>query len=150
MQELHAQNTIQILRVPAIRDILGPLRYEFDTDISSQSSWQDRPEPRHSKKSVSKLSQKLKPSEKTFLTPVVNRIAKSLFKGSLEVATSGFYEDRDIASQKQRDYKAHTTNPNKIVWGERLVEGQDVYGSVTVDGVTYQVGFYSMMLNHLY
>ena len=66
------------------------------------------------------------------------------------MATSGFYEDRDIASQKQRDYKAHTTNPNKIVWGERLVEGQDVYGSVTVDGVTYQVGFYSMMLNHLY
>jgi len=150
LQELHAQKTIQIIRVPAIRDILGPLRYEFDTDISSESSWQASPEPRHSVKGVSKLSQKLKPSEKTFLTPVVNRIAKNLFKGSLEVATSGLYEDHDVASKKHRDYKAHATNPNKIVWGKRLVEGQDIYGSVTVDGVTYQVGFYIMISSHLY
>ncbi len=80
----------------------------------------------------------------------MNRIAKNLFKGSLEVATSDFYENHDIASKKQRDYKAHTTNPNKIVWGKRLVEGQDVYGSVTVDGVTYQVSCCFTVLGQLY
>lgn len=134
MQELLFENVIQISRVPVIREILGPLHYEIDDDRKKQSKIGKRV-------SSSEGAPSMKPVilGKTYLTSIVNRIAKNLFKGSLEVAQSDLHEDHNTVSVKRRDYKGHHTNPAKIVWGDRLVDDEDIYDSVTVDGVTYRV-----------
>lgn len=134
---------VQISRVAAIREILGPsVHYQYDMDISSPNSRPDVKRKRHSTFSEAVKLKKVKPASKTFLTPIVNRIAKDLFKGSLEVAEFGHYEERhcDTTTTKRRQHKAHHTNPAKIIWGERLVEEEHIYSSVTVDGIHYQVG----------
>ena len=72
----------------------------------------------------------------------MNRVAKDLFKGSLEVAEFNHLgEGHDIVSINQRHHQVHRANPAKIIWGERLneSEGIGIYDSVLVDGVTYQV-----------
>jgi DNA (cytosine-5)-methyltransferase 1 len=141
LNQLHRQKAVRISRVAAIREILGPVHYQYDTGIPPRNSGSDA--KRHS--SVSETDKpvkhkKVKPASKTFLTPVVNRIAKDLFKGSLEVAEFGHDEEEyDITSTIRRKHKAHHTNPDKIIWGERLVEDEDIYSSVIVDGITYQV-----------
>jgi hypothetical protein len=89
---------------------------------------------------------KVKPASKTFLTPIVNHIAKDLFKGSLEVAEFGHYGEEQDMTIKRRQHKAHHTNPAKIIWGERLVEGEEIYASVIVDGITYEVSCGSFIL----
>ena len=133
---------VQISRVAAIRDILGPVRYQYDTDISPQNSRSDV--KRKDQLSVSEEDsvplkhKKVKPTSKTFLTPVVNGIAKNLFKGSLEVAEFD-YDEHDITSVKRRKHKAHHTDPAQIIWGKRLVEDEEIYSSVIVDGITYEV-----------
>lgn len=128
---------VQISRVAAIREILGPTVY-YDTDISPRNSRPDVKRKSYSSLPGAVKLKKVKPASKTFLTPIVNRIAKDLFKGSLEVAEFDHYEEEhDITSF--RKHKAHHTNPAKIIWGERLVEEEHIYSSVTVDGIHYQV-----------
>jgi DNA (cytosine-5)-methyltransferase 1 len=144
LNELQHQKVIQVSRVAAIRQILGPLHYQFDTDISEGNSRplskRMRGMPISKADLVSSRPKKLAPASKTFLTLIVNRIAKDLFKGSLEVAKSDYYEDdHRIVSVKRRQHKAHHTDPAKIIWGERVVGDEDIYSSVIVDGVTYRV-----------
>jgi DNA (cytosine-5)-methyltransferase 1 len=146
LNDLHQQKIVQISRVAAIREILGPVKYQYDTDISAKDSRSSVKRKRDSSSSEADLvpekhkHKRVTPARKTFLTPVVNRIAKDLFKGSLEVAEFSHYgEEHNTVSIKRRQHKAHHTNPAKIVWGERLVEDEDVYESVIVDGVTYRV-----------
>lgn len=140
--ELHDKKVAQVSRVAVIREILGPVHYEFETDISTQNSRSDGKRKRRSSSSevdfVPFKHKKVTPINKTFLTPVVNNIAKDLFRGSLEVSESDHYEDEsDAISVKQCRHKAHHTNPAKIIWGERLTE--DFYSNAIVDGVVYEV-----------
>ena len=112
------------------------MHYDDDAPRKEQS----RPRNRNSKSEGGPSAKKTIALGKTYLTPVVNRIAKNLFKGSLEVAQSDLYDDdHDTVLVATRDYKGHHTNPKKIVWGDRLVDDEDIYDSVTVDGVTYCV-----------
>jgi len=138
LHELLYGGAIQISRVPAIREILGPMHYEDDVSRKEQSRIRNR----SSKSEGGPSAKKTIALGKTYLTPVVNRIAKNLFKGSLEVAQSDLYDDdHDTVAVTRRDYKGHHTNPKKIVWRDRLVDDENIYDSVTVDGVTYRVGF---------
>jgi DNA (cytosine-5)-methyltransferase 1 len=139
LNELHREKVVQISRVAAIREILGPTVHYYDTDIPSRNSRPDE-HKRHSPLSEAVKLKKVKPASKTFLTPIVNRIAKDLFKGSLEVAEFGHYEEgHDKTTVERHKHKAHHMNPAKIIWGERLVEEEHIYSSVTVDGIDYQV-----------
>jgi hypothetical protein len=112
------------------------MHYEVDVPRKEQS----RIKNRISKSEGGPSAKKTIALGKTYLTPVVNRIAKNLFKGLLEVAQSDLYDDdHGTVLVTRRDYKGHHTNPKKIVWGDRLVDDEDIYGSVTMDGVTYRV-----------
>lgn len=75
---------------------------------------------------------------KTFLTPIVNRIAEKLFEGSLEVAET--LRDESL-QQKQvfAHHHKHPFDPESVIWGQELEEG--VYRSVNIDGIIYSVSY---------
>ena len=164
LNELRHQRVVHISRVAAIREILRTV--PNNTDSPPPNSSTDSKRKRSSSLSDGEFFQqkgssssseeeefepvrkkKVGPASKTFLTPNVNRIAKDLFKGSLEVAKFNHYgEDHNIVSTKQRRHQVHRANPAKIIWGERLAEdGPEMYSSVLVDGVTYQVKFSTLI-----
>lgn len=122
---------------------MGPIEYEFDTKIPQVKS-----SPR--KKKTANATTKAKPpvqkkpakQGKTFLTPIVNRIARDFFEGSLEVAQSALDVDGDQEdTQHLRYHKSHYSNPEAISWGKRMKNCDGCYRSAVVDGVTYHVRF---------
>lgn len=135
LPELCAQNGIQISRVPVIREITGPVHYDFDDDLKAPSRV-----CRKKKLTRDQEIEILKHSSNTFLTPIVNRIAQRFFEGSLEVSAQLLDDlDLDETSVNIRDYKGHPLNPRRLVLSNRLVKGKDVFGNVTIDGVAYKV-----------
>ena len=132
LPELCAQNGARISRVPVIREIIGPVPYDFD-DVEAPTCVS-----RKKKLTRNQETEILKHSSSTFLTPVVNRIAQRFFEGSLEVSAQ-LLDDLDETPVNLQDYKGHPLNPRKIVLSNRLVKGKDVFGNVTIDGVAYKV-----------
>ena len=133
LPELCSQNGIRISRVPVVREILGPLHYDFDDDVEAPTRVF-----RRKKLTRNQETEILKHSTSTFLTPIVNRIAQRFFEGSLEVSAQ-LLDDFDEISVNLRDYKGHPLNPRKMVLSNRLVKGKNVFGNVTIDGVAYKV-----------
>lgn len=133
LPELCAQNGIRISRVPVIREIFGPVHYDFDDDVEAPTRVFRKKKLTHNQE-----IEILKHSKRTFLTPIVNRIAQRFFEGSLEVSAQ-LLDDFDEISVNLRDYKGHPQNPRRMVLSNRLVKGKDVFGNVTIDGVAYKV-----------
>ena len=109
---------------------MGPAYYDFD-DVEVPRV------PRKKKIAQNQETEVLKHSSNTFLTPVVNHIAQRFFECSLEVSASDNMFNEALANSP--DYKGHPLNPRKMVLSNRLVKGEDVFGKVTIDGVTYKV-----------
>ncbi|KAF8911019.1 S-adenosyl-L-methionine-dependent methyltransferase [Gymnopilus junonius] len=140
LPDICAANGIRISSVPVIWKIMGESHYNFDVKAPKPAA----------RKSISSAAQKsanrekevLKHRSKTFLTEVVNRIAKNLFEVSLDVAES--LADQDDGTEgtyvKLPHFKAHYSDPQHIVWGERFTESARTYWSVHVDGVLYKAG----------
>ena len=133
LPELCVQNGIRISRVPVIREIFGPVHYDFDDDAEAPSRVF-----RKKKLTRNQEIEILKHSSSTFLTPIVNRIAQRFFEGSLEVSAQ-ILDDFDEISVNIRDYKGHPLNPRRMVLSNRLVKGKDVFRNVAIDGVAYKV-----------
>lgn len=128
---------IRISRVPLVRDIMGPTHYEFDVDIrpgrKSGPVRKERPSATKPVKTAANQS-------KTFLTPIVNRIARDFFEGSLEVAQSALDNDANDDEDRETQYhKSHYSNPKVVSFKERLSGHEGHYQSAVIDGVTYTV-----------
>ncbi|KAF8965236.1 S-adenosyl-L-methionine-dependent methyltransferase [Flammula alnicola] len=141
LPELCTTNRIQISRVPLVREIMGAAHYEFDVDISRLKS-KLKKVPTSKPTKHSDKGKKLPKENKTFLTPIVNRLAKNLFESSLEVAESMLHDgDDDGEHARVRRHKGHHSDPQEISWGRKLDdEDEDIYESAIVDGVTYSSG----------
>ena len=133
LPELCAQNGIRISRVPVIRELIGPVHYDFDDDVEAPTRVF-----RKKKLIRNQEIEILKHSSSTFLTPVVNRIAQRFFEGSLE-SSAQLLDDLDENRVNLRDYKGHPLNPRRMVLSNRLAKGKDVFGNVTIDGIAYKV-----------
>ncbi|KAF9535246.1 S-adenosyl-L-methionine-dependent methyltransferase [Crepidotus variabilis] len=145
LEDLKVDGLVKSSRVPAIKafasgsfelfeDRGGLDDEDEDSDQGSTfASSEGTPKP---KKTVTqKKNQKL--YGRTYLTPIVNRMSVDLFGGDLEVSR---LEEEDMTSVAQlREHKAHHTNPDKIVWRKNLVEDEEVYQSVAVDGTVGDV-----------
>jgi DNA (cytosine-5)-methyltransferase 1 len=100
---------------------------------------------------TSKMSDKekevLKHRNLTVVTPVVSRIAKNLFKGSLEVAGSNSFNDKDEDVAAEIDnIQSHHSDPESMRW----VRKNHNCLHVIMDGVTYSVSILvQIMPNHL-
>lgn len=89
----------------------------------------------------------LKHRNETVVTPIVARIAKSLFERALEVAgQSRFDEIDDDVAMEIDDVQAHHLNPKNMQWGEREFEDKS-YDTVIMDGVTYSVRILFLFIN---
>ena len=133
LPELCAQNGIRISRVPVIRELIGPVHYDFDDDVEAPTrAFRKKKLIRNQEIEI------LKHSSSTFLTPVVNRIAQRFFEGSLE-SSAQLLDDLDENRVNLRDYKGHPLNPRRMVLSNRLAKGKDVFGNVTIDGIAYKV-----------
>ncbi|CAA7271617.1 unnamed protein product [Cyclocybe aegerita] len=137
LPDLCKQNGIPISRVPAVRKLT--LCEVLDDDSSGHSSGKGRRRKDDRSMSSKGLLKKETGASKTYLTPIVNHIAQDFFKGSLEVAESMLDHEHDETLQ-QCDHKGHETNPKKIVWSKHLGQESNIYQSVIVDGIIYQVG----------
>ena len=135
LPELCIQNGIRLSRVPVIREIFGPVHYDFDDDVDAPTRVFRKKLTRNQEIEI------LKNSSSTFLTPIVNRIAQRFFEGSLEVSAQ-LLDNFDEISVNLRDYKGHPLNPRRMVLSNRLVKGKDVFGNVAIDGVAYKVRSY--------
>jgi DNA (cytosine-5)-methyltransferase 1 len=81
----------------------------------------------------------LRHRNETVVTPVVARIAKSLFERALEVAgQSRFDEIDDDVAMEIDDVQTHHSDPKNMQWGERVFEDK-FYDTVIMDGVVYSV-----------
>ncbi|GLB34766.1 putative cytosine specific DNA methyltransferase replication foci [Lyophyllum shimeji] len=80
----------------------------------------------------------------TVVTPVVSRIAKYLFKGSLEVAGSFAMDDADVATEMDQ-IQVHHADPASMIWGHDDPEEGMYFRSVIMDGVEYFVGDHVMV-----
>lgn len=134
-----AANGIKIASVPAIRHIMGASHYDFDAKLPKSAA--RKPILSAARKSVNREKEVLKHRSKTFLTEIVNRIAKNLFEVSLDVAES--LADQDGGAEetyiKLPRFKAHYSDPLQTVWGETFTESAGTYWSAYVDGVLYKV-----------
>ncbi|KAF5380878.1 hypothetical protein D9615_004125 [Tricholomella constricta] len=90
------------------------------------------------RKVADKEQEVLRHRNMTVVTPIVSRIARHLFKGSLEVAGTSAFDDADVAAEID-NVQAHHNDPASMKWGSNDLEGQS-YASVIMDGVEYCVG----------
>ena len=142
LRDICTENGIRIFRVPLVRDLVGSIEYEFDTKIPLVNSSPSRKKKPATTKAKPPVRQKPVKQGKTFLTPIVNRIARDFFKGSLEVAQSALDVDGDQGDTQRLQYhKSHYSNPEAISWGKRMRNCDGCYRSAVVDGVTYDVRF---------
>ncbi|KAF8163400.1 S-adenosyl-L-methionine-dependent methyltransferase [Crassisporium funariophilum] len=133
------QQDLNISQVPAIRQKIGSISFETGTNTRRRQGIKTA-KSRSDRKNQNQKIEVLKHSETTFLTPVVNRIARDFFEGSLEVATSISNDSDDNVSLKPRNFKSHYTNPDKIKLGNRFSDHEERYGKATIDGEIYQIG----------
>ncbi|KAF8201752.1 C5-DNA-methyltransferase [Pholiota molesta] len=135
---------IKISRVPLIREIMGATHYEFDTIPGTKSSSGSKPPSHMHKPNKIKLSgpAKSRKQGRTFLTTIVNRIAKEFFDGSLEVVESAlnFPDDDTNSDILAAQHKSHYSDPEQIIWGKQLGKYKGFYKSAMVDGVLYSIG----------
>lgn len=122
---------------------MGAIHYEFDTIIpGTNSPSRSKSTSLIQKPNKTKLSgpAKIRKQGRTFLTTIVNRIAKEFFDGSLEVVESALNPDDDtngvmLAAQ----HKSHHSDPEQIIWGKQLGKYKGFYKNAMVDGVLYSV-----------
>ncbi|KAF5330887.1 hypothetical protein D9619_005458 [Psilocybe cf. subviscida] len=142
-----SQNQLDISRVPLVRELIGTRTYVFAPSIQLPAvpkapHPQEHREIRRRQSGPSQTSNKSKSDKpKTFLTPIVNRIAEKLFEGSLEVAAAVRDESLEQKEACIRHHE-HPFDPESVVWGRELERG--VYSSVIIDGVVYSIGDYVM------
>ncbi|KJA27122.1 hypothetical protein HYPSUDRAFT_212781 [Hypholoma sublateritium FD-334 SS-4] len=141
LRDICTESGIRIFRVPLVRDLVAPIEYEFDTKIPSVKSSPSRKKKTATTKAKPPVQKKPVKQGKTFLTPIVNRIARDFFEGSLEVAQSALAVDGDQEDiQRLLYHKSHYSNPEAISWGKRMKNCDGCYRSAVVDGVTYKIG----------
>ncbi|KAF9013919.1 S-adenosyl-L-methionine-dependent methyltransferase [Cyathus striatus] len=121
-----AEIGISLSKIPIIKVIMGsiPVVAETAQKALSQSKSSDI--------SVSGVT----------VTPIVSRIASTLFKGLEVVGTSGFNANEvGIAEKMKNEIQEHRNNPKNIHWGRQINEGLNhFYDSVQMDGIWYQIG----------
>lgn len=76
-------------------------------------------------------------------------IASNLFKRPLIIAGSSTFDDMDghIAAEMD-NIQAHHSDPASMEWGNEDLTEPGYYSSVTMDGVTYWVSTFSMLMMH--
>lgn len=83
------------------------------------------------------------------VTPIVQRIAKDLFKGNLEVAGCSTFNETDVfVAAEIDDIQVHHSDPKSMKWGEDIPEGGKYYTSIIMDGVEYFVRIGRHDTNH--
>ena len=91
----------------------------------------------------------LKHRTQTVITPIVQQIAKELFKGNLEVAGCLTFNETDVNVAAEIDnIQAHHSDPKSMKWGEDAPEGGKYYTSIIMDGVEYFVRIGRRYNNH--
>jgi hypothetical protein len=125
---------------------MGATHYEFDTIPGTKSSSGSKPPSHMHKPNKIKLSgpAKSRKQGRTFLTTIVNRIAKEFFDGSLEVVESAlnFPDDDTNSVILAAQHKSHYSDPEQIIWGKQLGKYKGFYKSAMVDGVLYSVSMF--------
>lgn len=77
------------------------------------------------------------------MTPIVSRIAKNLFKRSLEVAgTSTIDEIDETVAAEIDNVQAHHLDPQSMHWGNKADGVDGYYESIVMDGISYTVRFF--------
>ncbi|KAF9469258.1 hypothetical protein BDZ94DRAFT_1244081 [Collybia nuda] len=141
LPDLCAETGIRIARVPLVKSVVGSHDFNFVDTPPPRGSNSKSKKNHHS--NASKMSDKekevLKHRNLTVVTPIVSRIAKNLFKGSLEVAgVTDFNEkDEDVAAEIDNT-QSHHSDPESMQWIDE--NNGDGYVGVIMDGVTYLVG----------
>ena len=80
---------------------------------------------------------------RTVVTPIVSKIAKNLFRGTLEMAGNASDDVFEAAYRlSQSLFKGHHYDPESMVWGDPILPGLKYYSSVMLDGIIYEVFLY--------
>ncbi|KAF8447830.1 hypothetical protein L210DRAFT_978503 [Boletus edulis BED1] len=139
LDDLHANDHINIRRTPLFRSLLGhQVSYEFEPDTKSSSSSRSRPQSRSSMANLE--LQVLEHRNQTVVTTVVSRVTKLLFEQNIKLASLSDHDDIDMdALQPPHPSLVHLANPNSVKWG-LPTDQPGYYQSVCVDGVVYSIG----------
>ncbi|KAG7092771.1 hypothetical protein E1B28_009094 [Marasmius oreades] len=101
--------------------------------------------PRQSRSTSNMELQVLKHQNDTVVTPVVERIVRDLYDLTLEVAGTstmgeeGEAEDEALAKEIQNVIEHHE-DPQRIKWGQQIMNCENYYESVYLDGEVYTIG----------
>ena len=141
LPDICASNGIRIASVPVIQRILGKHipSSRNSANRSNAKVRQTRTETLDLRRSSNPERAVLKHHGRTFLTDVVNRIAKNLFEVSLDVAEALVDQDDEEVAQDLPRFKAHYSNPGHMEWGKKFKGPGKTYWSLYIDGVLYTV-----------
>ncbi|PPR01483.1 hypothetical protein CVT26_015106 [Gymnopilus dilepis] len=142
LPDICASNGIRIASVPVIQRILGKRipSSRHSANRSNAKVRQTRTETLDLRRSSNPERAVLKHHGRTFLTDVVNRIAKNLFEVSLDVAEALVDQDDEEVAQDLPRFKAHYSNPGHMEWGKKFKGPGKTYWSLYIDGVLYTAG----------
>ena len=138
LDDLHANEHINICRTPLFRTLLGH-QFSYEFEPQSKSSGSSRPRPQSHISSGNLELQVLKHRNQTVVTTVVSRVTKLLFEQNIKLVDIPGQDDIDMDELRPTlPSLVHLANPNSVKWG-LPTDYPGCYQFVCVDGVVYSV-----------